>query len=118
MLLYQATTTDTGETERLKAILKPLEMAKILAKDTKEIFTTIPGTMVDIDKQFASIMQNMGVGRGFSEQIKDNLSKGSFAIIKMGGDIKAATALQNEVVNQFNKNITLSEDMYGKLYAT
>ena len=55
MLLYQATTTDTGETERLKAILKPLEMAKILAKDTKEIFTSIPDTMVDIDKQYLPV---------------------------------------------------------------
>lgn len=118
MLLYQGTTPDSGETDRLKSLLRPLELAKQIAEDTAEIFTSIPDTMVDIDKQFNSIMQNMGVGRGYSEAIKDNLSKGAYAVLKLGGDIKSATALQNEVVNQFNKNIVLSEDMYAKLYAT
>ncbi len=118
MLLYQGTTPDSGETDRLKSLLRPLELAKQIAEDTAEIFTSIPDTMVDIDKQFNSIMQNMGVGVGYSAAIKDNLSKGAYAVLKLGGDIKSATALQNEVVNQFNKNIVLSEDMYAKLYAT
>ena len=119
MLFHFETVTNTGdETERLKNLLRPLKLAEQIAKDTAEIFTSIPDTMVDIDKQFNSIMQNMGVGAGYSDAIKDNLSKGAYAVLKLGGDIKDATALQNEVVNQFNKNIVLSEDMYAKLYAT
>jgi len=115
---FQATTNNVDETERLTNLLRPVKLAAQIAKDTAEIFTSIPDTMVDIDKQFNSIMQNMGVGVGYSAAIKDNLSKGAYAVLKLGGDIKSATALQNEVVNQFNKNIVLSEDMYAKLYAT
>ena len=108
MLFHFETVTNTGdETERLKNLLRPLKLAEQIAKDTAEIFTSIPDTMVDIDKQFNSIMQNMGVGAGYSDAIKDNLSKGAYAVLKLGGDIKDATALQNEVVNQFNKNIVL-----------
>jgi hypothetical protein len=119
MMMFDVTnTTDSDETARLKALLNPVAMAKQIATDTAEIFTSIPDTLVTIDQQFNSIMQNMGVGRGYSEAIKDNLSKGAYAVLKLGGDIKAATALQNEVVDAFGKNIVLSEDMYAKLYAS
>ena len=119
MMMFQGTNTaDSDETTRLKALLNPAAIAKQIATDTAEIFTSIPDTLVTIDQQFNSIMQNMGVGRGYSEAIKDNLSKGAYAVLKLGGDIKAATTLQNDVVDAFGKNIVLSEDMYAKLYAS
>jgi hypothetical protein len=119
-MLYflQATTNAADETSRITNLLKPLALAQQIATDTKEIFTSIPETLVTIDQQFASVIKTMGVGAGLSNAIKDNLSKGAFAILELGGDIKDATSLQNEVVEQLNKNIILSEDMFQKLYAT
>ena len=119
-MLYflEVTTNAADETSRITSLLKPAELANQIVSDTKEIFTSIPETLVSIDQQFASVMKTMGVGAGLSNTIKDNLSKGAFAILELGGDIKDATALQNEVVEQLNKNIVLSEDMYQKLYAT
>jgi methyl-accepting chemotaxis protein len=106
-MLYflDATTNAADETSRITSLLKPAELAKQIVSDTKEIFTSIPETLVSIDQQFASVMKTMGVGAGLSNTIKDNLSKGAFAILELGGDIKDATSLQNEVVEQLNKNI-------------
>jgi len=118
MLYFLQGTNTTDETSRILDLLKPGKLMQTIATDTKEIFTSIPETLVTIDQQFASVMKTMGVGEGLSASIKDNLSKGAFAILSLGGDIKDATALQNEVVEQLNKNIVLSEDMYQKLYAT
>jgi len=78
----------------------------------------IDDVIVNLDKQFAKVIQTMGVGQRYSSMIKENFAKASPEVLLMGGSLEDMTVIQQDLATKSGKNIVASKEVIEGLVAT
>lgn len=78
----------------------------------------IDDVIVNLDKQFAKVIQTMGVGQRYSSMIKENFAKASPEVLLMGGSLEDMTSIQQDLATKSGKNIVASKEVIEGLVAT
>jgi hypothetical protein len=80
--------------------------------------TTIVNALDDVDVGMTKIINTMGGGRELSYLIKNNIA-GAFTDVKLlGGSLDDIVKIQQDLVNNTNKQVVLQKEYYDDLFAT
>jgi len=103
----------TGDTfiENIAAL--PSDIGEVLLKN----LTTIRSTVIEIDKAFTDIGNNIGAGREQSFLFKKVLTENLTEVIRLGGDVNIIVKQQQALNDVYQTTVVLNKEYTDDLYA-
>ena len=122
------TQSNTGMFNSGTALTKEQELQNLL--DKSQIGTTIGNRLelgynmknireevISVDEAFGEVIKTMGRGVELSDVIKESLGQGAIEILKLGGDLKDAQTIQEELMSSTSKNLIATAGEIKDIFA-
>lgn len=122
------TQSNTGIFNSGNALTKEQELQNLL--DPGQIGVTIGNRLelgyniknireevISVDEAFGEVIKTMGRGVELSDVIKESLGQGAIEILKLGGDLKDAQTIQEELMSSTSKNLIATAGEIKDIFA-
>jgi hypothetical protein len=108
-----ATPGDLGK-EGLDSLKK---VGDSIVKNIDLSLDSILDTMIKVDDAARDLSKQFGLGNESIQAMKVGLTNAVVEVTKLGGSFENIVTMQTEIAGTLGRNVILSSDLYGKLYA-
>lgn len=111
--------TTLTKDQELEQLLDPTKIAETISNRVKLGYNMgkIREEVISVDEAFGEVIKTMGRGVELSEVIKESLAQGAIEILELGGDLKDAQTIQEELMSSTSKNLIATAGEIKDIFA-